>query len=406
MKPGGVEDQFYRLQAKLGERQAPGWDQGDQDIVVVPSLSVDQRELLKISGFLHYEERQLFHLIQLRQPRTRLVYITSTPLHPSIIEYYLQLLPGIPFSHARDRLLVLSVYDASPSPLTQKILERPRLIEQIRQAIRPERAWLTAYNATDLEQTLSVALGIPFLGPAAALQCWGTKRGSRQIFAECGIPHPVGTELYHDPGLLAEALVDLWQQAPHLRRWVVKLNAGFSGEGNALLDLDPLQLDSLDTPTQQVQAVLQGFTQMRFQAPGETWLGFCTLMAEMGALAERFLEGDEKRSPSVQGLIHPGGRVEVLSTHEQILGGPDGQVYLGCRFPADAAYRATLHTLGLQVGEALARRGAIERYGVDFLVRRDPDSQTWDVQALEINLRQGGTTHPLMTLKLLTNGQY
>ena len=30
----------------------------------------------------------------------------------------------------------------------------------------------------------------------------------------------------------------------------------------------------------------------------------------------------------------------------------------------------------------------------------------WDLQAIEINLRMGGTTHPLMTLKLLTNGIY
>lgn len=30
----------------------------------------------------------------------------------------------------------------------------------------------------------------------------------------------------------------------------------------------------------------------------------------------------------------------------------------------------------------------------------------WEIQAIEINLRKGGTTHPFMTLKLLTNGRY
>jgi hypothetical protein len=30
----------------------------------------------------------------------------------------------------------------------------------------------------------------------------------------------------------------------------------------------------------------------------------------------------------------------------------------------------------------------------------------WDLQAIEINLRKGGTTHPFMTLKYLTNGRY
>ena len=43
-----------------------------------------------------------------------------------------------------------------------------------------------------------------------------------------------------------------------------------------------------------------------------------------------------------------------------------------------------------------------------MVVRRSQSdgSIEWDVQAIEINLRKGGTTHPFMTLKLLTNGVY
>jgi len=58
------------------------------------------------------------------------------------------------------------------------------------------------------------------------------------------------------------------------------------------------------------------------------------------------------------------------------------------------------------VGEALAQRGAMERYGVDFIAVRHPNTGEWDLQAIEINLRKGGTTHPFMTLKFLTNGNY
>ena len=104
----------------------------------------------------------------------------------------------------------------------------------------------------------------------------------------------------------------------------------------------------------------------------------------------------------MQGRIAPNGEVEILSTHDQILGGPDGQVYLGCRFPADESYRLKLQKLGLQVGQNLAAKGALERFGVDFIAVRQPDD-TWDIQAIEINLRKGGTTHPFMTLKFLTN---
>ena len=64
--------------------------------VVVPSLTLDQSELRKISGASFYEERLLFLLIRLRNPRARMVYVTSQPIHPMILEYYLQFLAGHP----------------------------------------------------------------------------------------------------------------------------------------------------------------------------------------------------------------------------------------------------------------------------------------------------------------------
>ena len=47
------------------------------------------------------EERFLFLLVLLRQPRLRMVYVTSLPIAPEIIEYYLALLPGVIPSHAQ-----------------------------------------------------------------------------------------------------------------------------------------------------------------------------------------------------------------------------------------------------------------------------------------------------------------
>ena len=93
----------------------------------------------------------------------------------------------------------------------------------------------------------------------------------------------------------------------------------------------------------------------------------------------------------------------MLSTHEQILGGSNGQTYIGCRFPADDAYRLELMAHGQAVGEALAGEGALERYAVDFIARRY--GQHWDLNAIEVNLRQGGTTHPYMALRAITTGR-
>jgi PGM1 C-terminal domain len=403
-QPSMILDKFQHLQSQLLDRWQTinQFDLSDCDILVVPSVSLDQAELLKVPGSHHYEERLLFSLIRLRNPRTRLIYVTSQPLTPIIIDYYLQLLSGIPFSHARDRLVLLSTYDASHQPLTQKILDRPRLIDRIRSAIRIEKAHMICYNSTPLERELSVELGIPLWALDPDLLPWGTKSGSRQIFAETQVPHPAGSQLMKTVPDLVQAAVALWEQQPHLQKLVVKLNEGFSGEGNAILDLGSIA--TVDN-TQRGKAITASLPTMRFQSPSETWASFSKRISDLGAIVEAFIEGSEKRSPSVQGCISPTGEVEILSTHDQILGGPDGQVYLGCTFPADASYRLQLQELGLKIGHNLAAKGVLERFGVDFVAVRQPDN-TWDLQAIEINLRKGGTTHPLMTLRFLTNGQF
>jgi hypothetical protein len=44
------------------------------------------------------------------------------------------------------------------------------------------------------------------------------------------------------------------------------------------------------------------------------------------------------------------------------------------------------------------------RFAVDFVAR--PRGDDWDVFAIEINLRKGGTTHPFLTMHFLVDGSY
>ena len=394
------KEKFKKLQGNLKDllHNEKDLGEGDLDILVVPSFSIDQEVGSNVLGFLHYEERLLFSLIRLRNPRTRLIYVTAQPLPNIVIDYYLELLSGIPFGHARERLLMLYLYDNSLKPLTQKILERPRLMARIKSTLRPGKSYMVCYNSTALEAELSLALDIPLLGCDPDLLYWGSKSGSREIFHDCKIPHPAGSLQVKNVPDLVEQIKKLQEQKPSLERMVIKLNEGVSGEGNAILSLDPD--DNKDTDWQ------KSLENLKFQAVSENWNHFARKIEELGAIVEEYIEGSLKRSPSVQGYISPNGEVEIVSTHDQILGGPDGQVYLGCTFPADQSYREQLRDHGLKIGQALAAKGAIERFGVDFVAVWSQQKQQWDLYAVEINLRKGGTTHPFMTLQLLTNGKY
>lgn len=90
------------------------WMVQDQDLVCIPSLTFDHKELEKITGNIHYEERQLFNLLLLKHPSTRIIYITSTPLDPTIIKYYISLLPpSVSREDIDKRLILLSANDLS-----------------------------------------------------------------------------------------------------------------------------------------------------------------------------------------------------------------------------------------------------------------------------------------------------
>jgi hypothetical protein len=369
-------------------------------IVIVPGLSMDGEVLAKVTGGLHYEERQLAMLMLLRLPNTRLVFVSSTPIEPAIIDYYLGLLPDVSREDAQRRLTLFSASDASPQTLTQKILERPRLLARIRAAIGdPDIAHLTVFNSTACERTLAVRLGIPLYGCDPALLEIGGKSGSRQAFRAAGIPLPDGAEDLRDTQDLAAALADLKQRQPGLSRAVVKLNHGFSGEGNAVFSFAGCPEDE-----QQRWVAAHLPLNLTIEARDLRWERFAAKLGESGGIVEAWLSADGVRSPSVQLRITPVGDVEMISTHDQILGGPSGQIFQACTFPADPAYALEIQRLALRVGDVLKRRGVLGRFGVDFV--SVPRDGSWQHFAIEINLRKGGTTHTFQMLQFLTGGRY
>jgi hypothetical protein len=400
------EDRYRRFDA-LQARMVDVWgairlDHEDESVVVVPSITLDRA--VANSGTLNqaYEERFLFMLMLLRQPRLRMVYVTSLPIAPEIVEYYLALLPGVIPSHARARLSLVSVNDGSPRSLSEKLLDRPRLLSRIGALIpNRSRSHLMPYNTTELERDVALSLGIPMYGADPRLAELGSKTGCRRLFGEVGVPYPLGAEDLHSLEDIADALIDMRARRPGMPSAIVKLNEGVSGAGNAVLRLaglpDPGEPDERE-------AVMNRLAEMELESENTPFEVYVAKFAEGGGIVEERIEGDELRSPSVQLTVLPGGVVELLSTHDQLLGGASGQSYLGCVFPADREYAGLITEHASRIGHRLSELGALGRFAVDFVVVRD--GAEWTPYAIELNLRRGGTTHPFLTLQFLTDGRY
>lgn len=389
---------MFQQHSHITKHNWSGPGKGREDWIIIPSLSLDKQELNKITGVNFYEERQLCTLLYLRNPHIRLVYVTSLPVSDCIIDYYMNLIQNtskVKISDAYSRLLLLSCHDSSNIPLTAKILRRPKFIVKIRNWINPKYAHISCYISSNLERELAIKIGAPLFSNDPSLSFWGTKFGSREAFKYAGVPYARGSELVYTLDELVKATIIVYRHVPyHINRLVIKLNIGFSGEGNALLYTSSFQENKLkETVAHAIQHNLQ------FCCKEESWESFKQKLKIHGAVVEEWIENVED-SPSCQALINPRGEVEILSTHAQVL---DNMVYLGCMFPCRNDYRVILQDMTLKIGKVLACNGCRERFGVDFVARYE--GNLWKIYAIEINLRWGGTTHPFIFTSLMCEGE-
>jgi len=77
---------------KAGDNSMQNLCASETNVVVVPSIDLDENELFRFCPDINvYEERQLWHLLLLRNPSYRIVYLTSDPVDERVIQYYLKI---------------------------------------------------------------------------------------------------------------------------------------------------------------------------------------------------------------------------------------------------------------------------------------------------------------------------
>lgn len=404
-----MQHDFDKLQEKLAPmwrtigRSNPGIDdqQGRNTNVVIPSVTVDAD--FSSSTIRALEERLLFLLFLLRQVNLDIIYVTSMPISKGIIDYYLGLMPDIIASHAQKRLHLIATEDASSRPLSVKLLERPWLIDHIRSLVSNlDAAHMVPYMTTDLERELALKLGIPMYAVDPKFYALGTKSGCRRLFIEEEVTHPLGKENLYSIEDTVKAIEHLRKTRPNIQTAMLKLNDASSGYGNAKLDLANMVPPGAAGESQQILARIK---KMELEDSGNSYDRFVANLKQFGSIVEEYIDGEEYYSPSVQCRISPIGEVQVLSSHDQILGGPSGGIYMGAVFPANPEYSPMIKQSAMRISKRLAAEGVVGRFAIDFVVIKNSKGE-WEAYAIEINLRKGGTTAPFLILQYLTDGQY
>lgn len=391
---GGIKHDFATLQARLPEAWAANrtGSMVPHVIVALPSFSVSESVLAHYASRIpSLEHRFLLAALMLpRIPGCEMVYLTSRNPEEEVLDYYAALcFPDDPGGFRR-RIKIVVVPDLSARSITDKLLEHPDLIAEVKRFVGDRLAMIEPWNVTEPEVELAIRLGIPINGTTPALWPLGFKSNGRRLFERAGVPVPLGRGDVHNVGEVAAAIDDIRDRHPHAAGVVVKHDNSGAGVGNHVVALrDP---DGVLRSIDEIERELTEFP---------AWY---VNDLSAGGVVEELISGEGFSSPSVQVDITPGGKVVVLSTHEQVLGGDTGQIYMGCTFPAIKDYAAEIVRHGNAVGQELAAAGAVGRFSVDFVAVKDAGN--WSVCALEINLRKGGTTHPYTVLRHLVPGRY
>jgi len=377
---------FEELQAGLGSALAlnkPG-STTEHVLVVLPSFSLGESLLAHYADRIPaLEHRYLVVLSVLaRIESCEMVFVLSQHPGTEVLDYYLSLVPEEHRDSVRRRFRVVAVPDTSHRSVAQKLLDHRVQVAEVRRIIGDRPAYIEPWNVTEHEVAVAVALQAPVNGAHPDALPLAHKSAGRRLFREAGVPLPYGHEDVCTVDDVVRAARDVHRRRPSATAVVVKHDDSGAGDGNVVIDLrGHLRADVESLPEWYLRDLLSG-----------------------GVVEER-VEGVAFSSPSAQVDVRPDGTVVVLATHEQELGGAEGQVYMGCRFPADATYAGELGRHAQAVGEALAGRGAVGRLSVDFAVARDAGGGH-SVHALEINLRKGGTTHPYAVLRNHVPGRY
>ena len=391
-----MSDQFTHVQAKLGPALAANTRGSTTDhvLIALPSYSVSESLLSHYGDRIPSLEHRYLNAILLagRIRSCEVIYVATRGPSPDVLEYYLRLVPEEDRESTRRRITIVEVpSDRSARSVSARLADRADTIARLRAHIGARPAFIEPWNVTEHEVRLAVALGVPINGTAPELRPLAFKSAGRRLFAAAGVPAPVGREDVRTTDDVVAAVHAILEERPAAPGVVIKHDDSGAGDGNVVIDLEPMRsADDAD-----------GWLRATIEALPEWYRRDLAL----GGVVEERIAGDRFSSPSAQVDIRPDGQVVVLATHEQVLGGPGGQVYLGCRFPAEPAYAQVLAEHAGRIGEQLSARGAMGRFSVDFVAAATGDCP-WDVYAIEVNLRKGGTTHPYAALRNVVPGRY
>jgi hypothetical protein len=314
-----------------------------------------------VRGVLNYDQRALVLL-----DKGDLI-ITRNQIDPAYLDYLTSLGFNLEDVKCYTSRASIQTYDS--------IFYEPELVDFLKDCQGFE---LSTYNLTEFEYDFAVQNKLILSGNYKVAEKYGLKSYFRELCQELGLPVVFGFEKLSDVDLIIDYIKKI-----NSKNVLIRLDEGVSGAGNFLLNKAEFLGKTNTDKVQIIKKILNALPQRQVNS---------------GVTVETWID-EVVSSPSIQLYIHSDGKIDLLSTHDQILEGAE-KWFIGSKYPSSSLdfINESVVLEAKKLGAYFYNQGFVGEFGLDLIIT--PETYYF----VEANIRTLGTTYPREFVKKIRGG--
>ncbi|EFC42140.1 hypothetical protein NAEGRDRAFT_69956 [Naegleria gruberi] len=412
-----IHDEEFKWKSKMDEFKK-NWDtikKSKRTIIHINSLTYDESVRTTTPKFKSSQNSQLFRILDLLDPNVEVVYVTSEPLDSDVLSYVCKLLEfgGVEEPMRRLKVITPESNDKYPdsTSLSSLVYYSQRTMRHLRTLVMGKTAYLVPGQLGKDDLRLAIKLQLPILGSDPVNSTiYGTKSGSKRIFAQAEVNMPFGIyDIYEEEDLISNLSRKLMEY-PQYSRWIIKIDNEYGGRGLAFLDVN--KLSSLKEKRRNEPMFAERLRANLAEELGEymperlnivskhvypQWPDFLKALKDCGGGVIEAVPNKIIGSPSVNLFIEPNGEVNILSVQEQLVNSQ--YCTMSCSFPHYSAPYDALREASFSVGRVCHSKKIFGYVTIDFVIFVDEKdcARMWAVD-LKLRLTDNALSHRMFEL--------